>query len=137
MFLTLRGDRKGREGIGIDSHQVLDCLRLSISAKCTVLDEDDMLGHLTEYLTQELLITFRIEASLLQTLIEELFREEVNGAEDLVSFTLSYGFHHKLLSNWSPSVAQGAPEGKTDLILEEHHGAFLFGQAQDMWSGLC
>ena len=127
MFLTLRGDRKGREGIGIDSHQVLDCLRLSISAKCTVLDEDDMLGHLTEYLTQELLITFRIEASLLQTLIEEPSREEVNDAEDLVSLCACPWSSPPAVVRLEPGVAQGAPEGKTDLILEEDHSSFLLG----------
>ena len=62
-----------------------------------VLDEDQMLRGLAEYLAEKALVAFRIEA-LLQTLIEETSGEEVNGAKDLEALTLTSCFDDPFLA---------------------------------------
>ena len=82
------------------------------------MDEKQELGGVGEDCLQELLIAFRGEAAL-NALREQASGEICNGPKDFVPFALATGGDFGLLTPARPSVTQGAPLGKADLILKQ------------------
>lgn len=70
-----------------------------------ILDHDDVLVGLREYIEQKRRIAFRVEPSRLG-FVEKLPRELVNEAKDLVTFAFAAGGHLRLLASERPGVAQ-------------------------------
>ena len=82
-----------------------------------ILDQDDRTRNLGEQVEEKGLIGFAGE-SFFKTLIDELPTEELDGAEDFVTFSLAGGFDQWLTADEGPGVGKRSPERKADLIAE-------------------
>ena len=87
--------------------------RLAGMIACSILNQNDVLCRLIENLVQEVLVAFRIEASLCQTLIEETSREEINRAKDLVPLALSAGSSRPVADQQVPRCNSANPIGQS------------------------
>ena len=89
-----------------------------------ILNEDQMLRRLGQYLSQKRLIALRDEAIFL-TMVEKASREKLNQPPDLVPLALARCLHHRRLSLERPGIAQGTPLSKADLISKQEQRLLL------------